>query len=96
MAKIRVDINKTIITYLAKYNPEKIGIFGSYARGENSDSSDIDILVNFKDNVSLFDLGGMKYDLTQLLNRQVDIVLERSVNDKIRKYIYDDLMIIYA
>jgi predicted nucleotidyltransferase len=89
------DINKTIIAYLTRYNPNRIGIFGSYARGDESESSDIDILVNFNENISLFDLGGIKNDLAQLLNRPVDIVTERSINEKIRKYVYRDLKIIY-
>ncbi len=80
---------------LSKYSPVKIGIFGSYARGDDNDSSDIDILVDFKEQVSLFDLGGIKYDLTELLNRSVDIVTERSVNSRIRDYINRDLKIIY-
>jgi predicted nucleotidyltransferase len=41
----RQDINTAIINYLHPYDPERIGIFGSYARQEDNDASDIDILV---------------------------------------------------
>ncbi len=92
---MKPDINSKIISYLRKYEPSKIGIFGSYARGDDSDTSDIDILIDFKGKITLFDLGGIKYDLTELLNRSVDIVTERSINKKIRDYIYKDLKIIY-
>ncbi|MCF8357560.1 MAG: nucleotidyltransferase family protein [Prolixibacteraceae bacterium] len=92
---MRSDINNKIISYLIKYSPAKIGIFGSYARGDGNDFSDIDILVDFKGQISLFDLGGIKYDLTELLKRPVDIVTERSVNKRIKDYINRDLKIIY-
>ena len=41
-------LNEKIIKYLQKYDPARIGIFGSYARGETEKSSDIDLLVGFK------------------------------------------------
>lgn len=50
------EINNKIITYLSQYNPVKIGIFGSYARNEDTAESDIDILVDFKKTLNLFDL----------------------------------------
>jgi predicted nucleotidyltransferase len=92
---MKQDINNKIIDYLRKYDPLKIGLFGSYARGEETEQSDIDILVEFKKQITLFDLGEMKYDLTELLNRQVDIVTERAINKRIKDYIYKDLKIIF-
>ena len=46
----RQEINSTIINYLSPYRPERIGIFGSFARHEEKKDSDIDILVKFKEN----------------------------------------------
>jgi predicted nucleotidyltransferase len=89
------EINNKIISYLKKYDPVKIGIFGSYARGEETRNSDIDILVDFKQRITLFDLGEIKYDLTEILKREVDIVTERAINKKIKDYIYKDLKIIF-
>jgi len=90
------DINEKIITYLKHFNPERIGVFGSYARQEDTPQSDIDILIDFTEPVSLFDLGGIKYDLTEILNRPVDIVTGRSLNDRIKDYVYRDLKIIFG
>jgi predicted nucleotidyltransferase len=90
------DINEKIITYLKRFNPERIGVFGSYARQEDTPQSDIDILIDFTEPVSLFDLGGIKYDLTEILNRPVDIVTGRSLNDRIKDYVYRDLKIIFG
>jgi len=88
-------INNIIINYLKDYNPTQIAVFGSYARNENNPDSDIDILVSFSKRVSLFDLGGMKYDLSELLNRPVDLVTDNGLNEKLRPYISKDLRIIY-
>ena len=42
------EVTKIIINALLEFNPEMIGVFGSYARDENTSKSDIDILVRFK------------------------------------------------
>lgn len=92
----RVEVNNTIIQYLSKYNAERIGIFGSFARGENTEQSDIDILVKFKKTISLFDLVKIHRELSELLGIEVDIVTESSLkNERLKKYIYKDLKLIY-
>jgi predicted nucleotidyltransferase len=48
----RSEININIINYLRPYSPERIGIFGSFARKEETAESDIDILVKFKETLS--------------------------------------------
>ncbi len=53
----RSEIHINIINYLRPYKPEWIGIFGSYARKEETPESDIDILVRFKETLSLLDSG---------------------------------------
>ena len=90
------DINDKIITYLKRYKPKRISIFGSYARKEDTPLSDIDILIDFTEQVTLFDLGGIKYDLTEILNRPVDIVTERGMNKRIRDSVSKDLKIIFG
>jgi uncharacterized protein len=90
------EINNKIITYLATFNPDRIGIFGSYARNEDSPHSDIDILVDFSTHVTLFDLGGIKYDLSEILQRPVDIVTGQGLNNRIRNSVNKDLKIIFS
>lgn len=90
------NINIQIIEYLIRYKPKRIGIFGSYARGEDKPASDIDILVDFSGKITLFDLGGIKYDLSRLLKRPVDIVTQRGLNNRLRESINKDLIIIYG
>jgi hypothetical protein len=92
----RGEINITIIDYLRPYGPERIGIFGSYARREETPNSDIDILVKFKETLSLLDLAKIHRELSLILGKEVDLVTESSLkNERLRKYIYSDLKIIF-
>jgi predicted nucleotidyltransferase len=92
----RSEINFNIINYLRPYGPERIGIFGSYARSEETPTSDIDILVKFKETLSLLDLAKIHRELSQILGKEVDLVTESSVkNERLKKYIYTDLKIIF-
>ena len=92
----RSEINTDIIKYLKPFEPERIGIFGSFARNEDTVESDIDILVKFKNIISLFDLVRIHRELSQILVKNVDLVTESSIkNKKFKKYIYNDLKIIF-
>lgn len=67
-----------IQNYFVTQPVEKAWVFGSFSRGEETEKSDIDILVSFtKDaKVTLFTLGGIYMDLKEILNREVDLVEE--------------------
>ena len=72
-----------------KYKAEIKGIFGSYAREEAKQGSDVDILVNFLEGATLFDFIGLANYLEEKLKIKVDIVpvdtLRREIKDKILK-----------
>ena len=90
------DIKNIIINTLQEYNPEMIGVFGSYARNENNSKSDIDILVRFKSTLSLLQLVHVENLISQKLGIKVDLVTEGAVRNKILKEsIQHDLQIIY-
>ena len=92
----RTEINTTIVNYLSTYDAEKIGIFGSFARQEDNENSDIDILVKFRNTITLLDLARIHRELSEAIGRKVDIVTEPALkNQKLRKYILNDLKIIY-
>ena len=59
-------------------------IFGSVARGDADEQSDLDLLVDMKAGRSLFDLGGLLVDLEELLGCSVDVVTEKGLRDRIR------------
>ena len=78
---------------LSAFRPTLIGIFGSYARNEQTKESDLDILVNFGETISLLDIIGLEQELSEKLGVKVDLLTERAVHPKIMKYIEEDLII---
>ena len=91
------DIKHIIIGTLRDYNPEMIGIFGSYSRKENSRVSDLDILVRFKSAISLLQLVHLENLLTERTGIKVDLVTEGALkNERLKENINRDLQIIYG
>jgi predicted nucleotidyltransferase len=91
------EVQKNIIIHtIMPFNPVRIGIFGSVARGENTENSDIDILYQLKSTVGLFNLIRIKNSLEKKLNIKVDMVSEKYINPKLKPYIMNDLKIIYS
>jgi len=56
-----------------------VAVFGSVARGEETSESDIDFLVEFSRDVSLFDIGGLQVELSELLGMPVDVISTRGL-----------------
>lgn len=76
---------------------EKAWLFGSYSRGEETENSDIDILVSFDKNakISLLRHAAMIVDLEDLLRCPVDLVNEKSLFPEVRKEVELDKILIY-
>jgi hypothetical protein len=81
-----------ILKNLAPYKPRKLGVFGSYARGENTPNSDLDILVEFGVRINLFDLVGLEQELSELLGVRVDLVTERALSPYVRPFVEKDYL----
>ena len=81
-----------IISLCQRYHAENIRVFGSVARGESTDNSDIDFLVSFLPNASLFDQAGLIEDLSHLFERKVDVVSERAVNPRLQQIINSEAL----
>ena len=62
----------------------KAGVFGSVARGEEMPESDVDFLVELESGRTLLDLSGLRLDLMDRLNREVDVVTDRALHPKLR------------
>jgi uncharacterized protein len=87
------EIKNIILNHLKGYDPIKVGIFGSYARGDNKTGSDIDILVEFKEAPSLLTLIKLENDLSEILGVKVDLVTTGALkNKRIKKSIQKDLI----
>lgn len=67
-----------------------VRIFGSVARGEADERSDVDFLVELEPGRSLLDLGGLLMDLQQLLGHPVDVVTERGLRERIRERVLEE------
>lgn len=67
-----------------------VRLFGSVARGDARDDSDIDFLVDLAPGRSLLDLGGLLMDLQSLLGRPVDLLTEEGLRPRIRSYVLRD------
>ena len=68
-----------------RYKAKQIELFGSHIRGEQSATSDIDLLVDFEDGADLFDMIGLAIFLEDELQRKVDVVPKRALRAELRE-----------
>jgi len=93
MDDIRAQIEskrEEILSVAKLHGALNLRIFGSVVRGEASGTSDIDFLVTFEAERSLFDMIGLKQDLEQMLDRNVDIVTNESLHWYIREQVLNE------
>ncbi|PXF51814.1 MAG: hypothetical protein C4B55_05555 [Candidatus Methanophagaceae archaeon] len=83
-------IKKTLIEVLRKYGVKKAALFGSVARGEATEESDIDLLIEFEGRKSLLDLAGLKLELQELLRRRVDLLTYKSLHPLLKERILSE------
>jgi predicted nucleotidyltransferase len=76
-----------ILQLAQKHGARNIRVFGSVARGEADEKSDIDLLVDMEPGRSLLDMGGLLMDLRDLLGRNVDVVTVRGLKPRIREQV---------
>jgi predicted nucleotidyltransferase/plasmid maintenance system antidote protein VapI len=76
---------------------EKAWLFGSFARGENTPVSDLDVLIDVpvETRFTLFDIAEIQENLTHAININVDVVMLRALAPKVKKRIQKDLQLIY-
>jgi predicted nucleotidyltransferase/DNA-binding XRE family transcriptional regulator len=75
---------RAILRIATKHGAHSVRVFGSVARGESDPDSDIDLLVQMKPGTSLLDQAAMLVEVRDLLGREVDIVTEDALRDRIR------------
>ncbi|MCX7838019.1 MAG: nucleotidyltransferase family protein [Anaerolineae bacterium] len=88
------DLDK-LIEICRQNDVAKIGIFGSVARGEFTDQSDIDLLVYFSKRKSLLALVSLERQLTTALGRKVDLLTEAAISPYLRSQILSQVQVIY-
>lgn len=83
-----------ILRLAAQYGAHNVRVFGSVARGEDDEQSDIDLLVDMEPGRSLLDLGALLMDLRELLECKVDVVTERSLRERMRDRVLREAVVL--
>ncbi len=87
-----IKIIKNLHNEMKKYKVHEIGVFGSVVRGEQKQSSDIDVLVDFEEDADLFDLVGLGLFLEEQLGSKVDVVPKRALRKEIRDTVLKEVV----
>jgi|SRR3989344_837515 len=85
--EIKNEINKNLGFLEKEYHVKNIGIFGSFARGDNKKTSDIDILVEFSEPVGFFKFLELEEFLSKILHRKVDLTTKKALKEIIKEEI---------
>jgi len=89
------EIKNKISPILKKNGVKSAAIFGSYARGDQTKKSDIDILIKYKnDDKSYFDLVGLQFELEKKLKKKVDLLTYGGVHRRLKKEIFGSKKVI--
>ncbi len=77
-----------------KYKVIEISLFGSLVRGEQTESSDIDVLVNLEEGADLLDLIGLALYLEEKLEQKVDVIPKNALREEIRESVLKELVLV--
>ena len=80
LASNRAAIRQVVESHRAR----NARVFGSVLRGEDTDSSDLDILIDPTPETTLFDIGAIRHELRQLLGVSVDVLTQKALPDRFR------------
>lgn len=83
--EIKKSIDSELTHLRNSYNVQELGVFGSVARGQNIESSDIDVLVEFSEPIGIFKFIELENFLSELLGKKVDLVTKKSLKSAIRE-----------
>jgi predicted nucleotidyltransferase len=84
------EIRRKVSPTLRKFGVVRAALFGSSARGEATASSDLDFLVELEAGRTLFDLVGLKLELSEILGREADVVTYRSLHPRLRDRVLEE------
>jgi uncharacterized protein len=79
-----------ILNLAMRHGARNVRVFGSFARGEENQGSDLDLLVTLGEGRSLLDLVGLKQDLEDLVHSPVDVVTEKALSPYLRERVLSE------
>jgi predicted nucleotidyltransferase len=90
-------LEKRLLKLLQESDVVFMGIFGSYAKGENRRGSDVDVLIEYDKNShrSLLDLIRLENSLSNLFRRKIDLLTPKAINPYLRDEIIGSIKVIY-
>lgn len=88
-------IQQEIMPLVERYDLKKVGVFGSYAKGNASVGSDIDLLIDVPRKVSLIEILQLESELSETLGKKVDLVEYNSLKSVVRDEILKSQKVIY-
>lgn len=91
MKKIETTLKALLPELKEKYHIKKIGVFGSYRRGDYSPDSDVDILVEFSQTIDLFTFAELKLFLSERLSMEVDLVTPDAIKKRMKDRIISEV-----
>ena len=98
------EIAERVRPVAERYGITKVYLFGSYARGEATEESDVDLMISYQSLKGAFAIGGIYVDFKEALDKPVDVVSERAITSEytsaLGKKLYDNIekegVLIYA
>ena len=82
-----LQLKQTMQPILQRHAARRAGLFGSMARGDMTEASDVDLLVELPQQKSLLDLIRLKYDLEEVLGRKVDVTTYQAIHPRLKEQI---------
>ncbi len=85
-----------LVQALREQGATRVAIFGSYARAEEEQQSDLDVIVEFSERKSLLDLVGIERELSEALGVKVDLLTEKSISPYLIDNVRQEMEVIYG
>jgi len=91
---LNIDQDK-IISICRKNHVQKLCLFGSMARGEDKQDSDIDLIIKFSKRKSLLDMVMLELELREKIGKKIDLLTESAISPYIKDQIINEMKVIY-
>ena len=94
MSELLKEKREAILRIAAKHGAHNVRVFGSAARGEADEESDLDLLVEMEPGRSLLDHAALWLELQEVLGRRVDVVSDRGIKARIRERVLREAVLL--